>query len=73
MRAASSLTLCVPPGVSLPQAIIADPTGQIVQIMGVSAAQTSTFFMTFVMISVRWHQAMLLTTACRLCIHCAFM
>lgn len=33
------------------QAIIADPTGSIVKLMGVSAAQTSTFFMTFIMIA----------------------
>ncbi|KAF8065514.1 CSC1-like protein [Scenedesmus sp. PABB004] len=33
------------------QAIVADPMGQIANILGVSAAQTSTFFMTFIMIN----------------------
>jgi hypothetical protein len=34
------------------QEIIKDPTGQIVEILGVSAAQTSSFFMSYIMLNV---------------------
>jgi hypothetical protein len=34
------------------QAIIADPSGQIINILGVAAAQTSSFFMSYIMINV---------------------
>jgi hypothetical protein len=34
------------------QDIIKDPTGQIVNILGVSAAQTSSFFMSYIMLNV---------------------
>jgi hypothetical protein len=35
------------------QDIIADPSGQIINILGVAAAQTSSFFMSYIMLNVR--------------------